>query len=62
VLGGGIASAFPLFEGAMREGMRDFPYKVISESVEIIPSQEEDASLLGASVLTDAWDGGQVEI
>lgn len=62
VLGGGIASAFPLFEGAMREGMRDFPYKVISESVEIIPSQEEDASLLGASVLTDAWDGRQVGI
>ena len=51
VLGGGIASSFPLFESAMKEGMRDFPYKVIAEAVEIVTSQEEDASLLGASVL-----------
>lgn len=51
VLGGGITSAFPFFEQAMREAMRSFPYKVILDNVDIITTDQEDASLLGASAL-----------
>lgn len=51
ILGGGISPAFPLFKYAMEEAMRDFPYKVLLNKVEINISQEEDASLLGASAL-----------
>lgn len=51
ILGGGISPAFPLFKYAMEEAMRNFPYKVLLNKVEINISQEKDASLLGASAL-----------
>jgi len=51
VLGGGIVSAFSLFEETMRDVIKGFPYNVISDKVEVITSHLKDASLLGASVL-----------
>lgn len=51
IVGGGIASAFPLFKDAMEDAMEDFPYKAISDNVKIIASQRKDSSLLGASAL-----------
>lgn len=51
VLGGGIAPAFSLFEEAMRRAMSDFPYKLISDKVKVIPSSLQEANLLGASAL-----------
>ena len=51
ILGGGISPAFPLFEEAMWQAMSDFPYKLILDKVKIVPSQLQEANLLGASAL-----------
>ena len=51
VLGGGIASAYPLFSESMFNAMSDFPYKKTVENIKILVSQKEDISLLGASAL-----------
>lgn len=51
ILGGGIVSAFPLFNEAMENTMRSFPYKIILDRVEVKASHQKDASLLGASAL-----------
>lgn len=53
VLGGGIVSAFPLFEEAMKEVMKEFPYSVILDKVKVLPSLLKDAGLLGASALLE---------
>ena len=53
VLGGGIASAFPLFEKAMKNVIESFPYKIIADNTPIIASNLSDASLLGASALLE---------
>lgn len=53
VLGGGIASAFPLFEKAMKDVLESFPYKIIVDNTPIIASSMSDASLLGASALLE---------
>lgn len=53
VLGGGIVSAFSLFEETMRDVIKGFPYGVISDKVEVITSHLKDASLLGASALLE---------
>ncbi len=51
VLGGGIASAFPLFGKAMRTAIDSFPYKIIAENTKIVTSELPDSCLLGASAL-----------
>lgn len=51
VLGGGIATAFPLFKEAMYETLKDFPYPRVVADVKIVSSQLQDAGLLGASAL-----------
>lgn len=51
ILGGGIATAFPLFEEAMWQAMSDFPYKLILDKVKVLPSLLQEANLLGASAL-----------
>ncbi|MEY8687041.1 ROK family protein [Bacteroides sp. AN502(2024)] len=51
ILGGGIASAFPLFKEAMENSMQSFPYKTILDRVDVRVSHQKDANLLGASVL-----------
>lgn len=53
IVGGGIASAFPLFKDAMEDAMEDFPYKVILNNVKVIASHRKDSSLLGASALLE---------
>lgn len=53
ILGGGIVSAFSLFEESMKGAMHEFPYDVISNKVKVIPSHLKDASLLGASALLE---------
>ena len=56
VIGGGIASAFALYESFMWETMQSFPYPETVKQVQIIVSQIEDAALLGASALVNEWD------
>ena len=53
ILGGGIVSAFSLFEESMKGAMHEFPYDVISNKVKVMPSHLKDASLLGASALLE---------
>ncbi|MEE4271124.1 MAG: ROK family protein [Thermoanaerobaculales bacterium] len=59
VFGGSIASAFDLFEGALREGLADFKYPHIIERVKITASKLKNAAVLGAAALhVDATRGG----
>lgn len=51
VIGGGISSAFSLFEGPMRKAMEDFPYLQTLKNIEISVCQNADIALLGASAL-----------
>lgn len=51
IIGGGIASAFPLYEQAMNEILLGFPYKETVKQVKILVSRIEDVALLGASAL-----------
>lgn len=54
ILGGGVCSAFPLFEEAMNAAMLDFPYKVILDNAKIIAAQSDETCLLGASAMVDS--------
>jgi Transcriptional regulator/sugar kinase len=51
IIGGGIASAFPLFETAMRETLASFPYPKNVEATRIAPSTLPNAAILGAGEL-----------
>ncbi len=52
VLGGGIASGFPLFFPSLQEALNDFPYQIIVENTLIKKSDLQDtANLLGAAAL-----------
>lgn len=51
IIGGGIASAFPLFEAAMREELSSFPYPANVAATRILPSTLANAAMLGASLL-----------
>ena len=51
VIGGGISSAFPLFEESMRRNMADFPYLQTLKNIEISVCKNADIALLGASAL-----------
>ena len=51
VIGGGIASAFPYYESAMRASMSDFPYAETLKGLQVFVSKKPDISMLGASAL-----------
>ena len=51
IIGGGIASAYPLYEKAMREAMNTFPYPETIKRIQIRVSKQNDSALLGASAL-----------
>lgn len=53
VLGGGIAGSFSLFKQSMKEIMQEYPYAVILSDLDILVSEMQDVSLLGASALLD---------
>lgn len=53
IIGGGIASAFPLFEVPMRAALESFPYPANVAATRIEPSTLSDAALLGAGALCE---------
>jgi Transcriptional regulator/sugar kinase len=54
IFGGGITSAFPLFETAMRNRMKEFPYPKSMEKLQIRISTNPDIAILGAAGLVEA--------
>ena len=53
IIGGGIASAFPLFEAPMRASLESFPYPANVAATRIMPSTLPNAAILGAGTLND---------
>ena len=53
IIGGGIASAFPLFEAPMRASLESFPYPANVAATRIMPSTLPNAAILGAGALID---------
>ncbi len=51
IIGGGISSASPLFESAMRESLKSFPYPANVAATRIEPSTLPNAAMLGAAEL-----------
>ena len=51
IIGGGISSAFPLFETAMRASLDTFPYPANVTATRIITSTMPHAAIIGASLL-----------
>ena len=53
IIGGGIASAFSLFEAPMRASLESFPYPANVAATSIMPSTLPNAAILGAGALND---------
>jgi len=53
VLGGSISKAFPFFKDSLKQLIRTFPYKAISNNLHIYVSTTEDAAIHGAISLAD---------
>ena len=53
IIGGGIASAFSLFEASMRASLESFPYPANVAATRIMPSTLPNAAILGAGALND---------
>ena len=53
IIGGGIASAFSLFETPMRKALESFPYPENVAATRIEPSTLPNAAMLGAGALID---------
>ena len=53
IIGGGIASAFSLFETPMRKALESFPYPENVAATRIEPSTLPNAAMLGAGGLID---------
>ena len=53
IIGGGIASAFPLFEAPMRASLESFPYPANVAATRIMPSTLPNAAILGAGALSE---------
>lgn len=53
IIGGGIASAFSLFESPMRASLESFPYPANVAATRIMPSTLPNAAILGAGALND---------
>ena len=51
ILGGSVSRAFPLFEEAMRERMKSFPYRKMLERIVIKTSDQPEIAILGAAAL-----------
>lgn len=51
IIGGGIASAFSLFEAPMRASLESFPYPANVAATRIMPSTLPNAAILGAGAL-----------
>lgn len=51
IIGGGISSAFPLFERAMRASLDSFPYPANVAATRILPSTMPHAAIIGATLL-----------
>ena len=51
IIGGGIASAFRLFEAPMRASLESFPYPANVAATRIMPSTLPNAAILGAGAL-----------
>jgi glucokinase len=61
VLGGSIASAFPYFEGGVREKLRSFAYQHVLDKLVIARSETDDVAILGAAALCiDAARGAEL--
>jgi glucokinase len=62
VLGGSISSAFDLFEGGMRERLKEYAYQHALERLVISRSESENVAVLGAAALyLDATDRRNTE-
>ena len=53
IIGGGIASAFRLFEAPMRASLESFPYPANVAATRIMPSTLPNAAILGAGALNE---------
>lgn len=53
IFGGGITSAFPLFESSMQEAMKAFPYPKSIENLQLRISTNPDIAILGAAALVE---------
>jgi len=53
IFGGGLSSAYPYFEGAMRQAISSFPYPKSLENLQIRISQKPDIAILGAVALVE---------
>jgi glucokinase len=53
IFGGGITTAFPLFESAMHQAMKEFPYPKSMEKLQIRISTNPDIAILGAAGLVE---------
>lgn len=53
VLGGSIRKAYPYFQESLHRTLRQFPYKTISENLNIYISELEGSAILGAISLVD---------
>lgn len=51
IFGGSIANAYPFFSAAMKEAMAGFDYPETLKKIQILTSNQEDISLLGAATL-----------
>ena len=53
VIGGSIRKAYPLFYKTMHQAIEKFPYKAISENLNIYVSELDDSAILGAISLVE---------
>ena len=53
VIGGSIRKAYPFFQDSMQKTIQKFPYKTISENLNIYISELEGSAILGAISLID---------
>ncbi|UCS93083.1 ROK family protein [Echinicola marina] len=62
VIGGSISKAYPYFSESMHETVNTFPYKSISDHLEIYTSTVEDAAIMGATALVEETTVPEVNI
>ncbi|WP_282038092.1 ROK family protein [Saccharicrinis aurantiacus] len=51
ILGGSITQSFHLFEPGIKSVIEDFPFKSVSEKIEIVPDHFDNIAILGAAGL-----------
>lgn len=50
-LGGSISKCYDYFEDSMRESIREFPFKIVTDRLVVAPSTMGNAAILGAAAL-----------